>query len=287
MTADRILRIGIIFAIFLGGCTPATPAWPTTDPAIDQAVATQVAQQTQTAAVVETASPVVSAQPLQPVTTELSPAPASLLAGLVVSADTTFQFQADGTQKKFSTYQIEAVSPDLSHGLTNSNGDLWLQSFADQKYVRLTMTETRVECCMVWWVNHPEKILFLSNTLGGNNGVANHGYLTVVKQDGTGYQVLDPDHPSTGTPAVSSDGTWIAYGSGASGWIFGGELGPQEVRPADYGLQSAGTLSNPVWSPDGDHLGLDLGRQDRPDDAAGAGSRCENARARADIPGSG
>jgi Tol biopolymer transport system component len=94
----------------------------------------------------------------------------------------------------------------------------------------------------------------LSNTLGGNTGVATNGYLTVVKQDGTGYTVLDPDHPSSGRPAVSADGTWIAYGFGASGWLFGGELGPQEIKPLDYGLQSGGTLSAPAWSPDGSRL---------------------------------
>lgn len=254
MTADRILRTIIACAILLGGCAPAAPQWPTADPAIDQAVATQMAERLTESPTTASVESTETAPAAAPIVVDSKSAPASLLAGLVVFSGTTIQYQADGSTKQLSGQQIEAVSPDFSQGLTNTNGDLWLQSFADQRTARLTLTETKVECCAVWWTNHPQKILMLSNTLGGNTGVATNGYLAVVKQDGTGYTVLDPDHPSSGRPAVSADGVWIAYGYGASGWLFGGELGLQEVKPVDYGLQSGGTLSAPAWSPDGKRL---------------------------------
>lgn len=254
MTVDRILRLTIACVIVLGGCSPAAPQWPTTDPAIDQAVATQLAMQETGAPADASAVSTGAFSTDQPIQLDSTSAPASLLAGLVVYSGGALQFQADGSMKQLSAAQIEALAPDLQSGLINTNGDIWLQTFADQNTVRLTLTETKVECCATWWTNHPEKILMLSNALGGNSGVATNGYLTVVKQDGTGYTVLDPDHPSSGTPAVSADGTWIAYGNGPSGWIFGGEMGPQELKPQDYGLQGSGILSSPAWSPSGDRL---------------------------------
>jgi Tol biopolymer transport system component len=71
--------------------------------------------------------------------------------------------------------------------------------------------------------------------------------------DGSGYRVLDTEHQTTGTPAVSPDGVWITYGVGETGWLFGGEQEPIPFDPRDYGLESlkGQRISHPSWSPDG------------------------------------
>ena len=173
--------------------------------------------------------------------------------GIIFNGSELYQIQKDGSVLSLQSLPVSALSPDRQYSLTNTNGDFWLTNRATSNLVRLTMTENRVECCATWWTNHPDKILFLSNALGGNPGIATNGYLTVIKQDGTGYLVLDPDHPSSGIPAVSPDGVWIAYGQGEVGWLFGGELGPQKVDPVDYGLVSlkGQSISYPAWSADG------------------------------------
>ncbi len=251
MSARRILFLLITGSLVIAACSPLADNLPIELPSVDQAVQTQLAKIPSA-----TSLPLPTAQ----IPTFSNPTPSSgsaeLLDGLIFAGGELQQVQPDGSVNTLYSGQIEAISPDKNLGLINSNGDLWLAQFNPQSISRLTMTEQRVECCATWWNNHPQKILFLSNNLGGNTGVATSGYLTVIKQDGTGYQVLDPDHPSSGVPAVSPDGVWIAYGYGPTAWLFGGELGPQKIDPAEYGLVSlkGQSISMPAWSPDGRHL---------------------------------
>jgi dipeptidyl aminopeptidase/acylaminoacyl peptidase len=247
----------VVLCLLLSSCSP-NPANAAGDSAsVDQAVQTQLAGQINPTQTQPETLPTQTSQPNSNITNNpISTGSPSDLAGLIFSGGELQQIQLDGSVKTLYPKQIEALSPDLNLGLTNSNGDFWLVKLDTQSITRLTMTENRVECCGTWWNNHPDKILFLSNTLGGNTGVATSGYLTVIKQDGTGYLVLDPDHPSSGVPAVSPDGVWIAYGYGETAWLFGGELGPQKINPVDYGLASlkGQTISMPAWSPDGRYL---------------------------------
>jgi hypothetical protein len=247
----------VLLCILLSACSPNPAKAAGDSSAVDQAVKTQLAGQINPTQI---QPETLSTQTLQPnlniTNNPISTGSASDLAGLIFSGGELQHIQLDGSIKTLYPKQIEALSPDSKLGLTNSNGDFWLAHLDTQSITRLTMTENRVECCATWWNNHPEKILFLSNTLRGNTGVATSGYITVIKQDGSGYLVLDPDHPSTGVPAVSPDGVWIAYGYGETAWLFGGELGPQKIDPVEYGLVSlkGQSISMPAWSPDGRYL---------------------------------
>ncbi len=257
----KIIHAAVLLTLMvftICGCTPSAPQWPTLQVAVDEAVQTQMADIPAPTRPQPTIAPSSTPYPIQtlPISTLQKPISPGLLSGLVFRNGYLMQVQPDGTAVMLTDKLAEVLSPDQKYALANSNGDFWLINLLDSKLTRLTMTENRVECCAVWWTGHTDKILFLSNGLGGNNGVATNGYLSVIKQDGTGYRVLDPDHPSSGVPAVSPDGTWIAYGHGDSAWLFGGELGPQKIDPAEYGLDNlkGQTISYPAWSPDGRYL---------------------------------
>jgi Tol biopolymer transport system component len=254
----RILFILPLSTLLASACTPTTSQWPTEIVSVDQAVQTQLADKATPPSIAVPASPTTESQPeLQAtVTINQTSLPARTLAGLIFSGGDLRQVQADGSVSLLYGKPVDVLSPDRQYTLVISNADLWLTTLSSGNIARLTLTETNTECCATWWTGHADKLLFLSNGLGKNNGTGTQGYLTMVKQDGTGYRVLDPDHPSAGTPAVSPDGTWIAYGYGESGWLFGGELGPQQVNPSDYGLVSikGQTISYPSWSPDGRYL---------------------------------
>lgn len=255
MPSRRTVLPIIILTLALSGCNPQTPEWPTPELSVDQAVQTQISNLPAATATLEPTQTSPAAQPENTltITTNPDPLPPGTLAGLLFGGPDLRQVQPDGSELVIYDKPVEVVSPDNQYTLVNSNGDFWLTTLATKQLARLNMTETRVECCAAWWVNHPDKILFLSNGLGGNNGIATNGYVTMVKQDGTGYRVLDSEHPTSGPPSVSPDGTWIAYGNGEVGWLFGGELGPQQVNPVDYGLVSikGQTIAYPSWSPDG------------------------------------
>lgn len=245
----------IIPFLLLSGCSAsATPSvWPSSDSTVAQTVALpMVPRQTEAT---QPPSPTLAILPTLSVQENLTPPPSSLLAGLVYSGEQLSLIQSDGSVQVLYPGPADAVSPDLEWAVVENNGDLWLEHLTDRDLKRLTLTETRLECCASWWINHPDHILLLSRELYSTPGTTDKGLLSMVKVNGSGYRTLDPEHPSDSKPAVSPEGTWIAYGSGTSGWLFGGEAGPQEIRPADFGIaDSNGTLSYPAWSPDGKRL---------------------------------
>jgi len=260
-----MLNKGIICLLGFGwliiSCQPAAPSWPTPDADVEQAVLTQMASMprpTLYPAMDFTGTPI-STDPLSspeiltipaPIQT---PSPASRLAGLVFDAGTLVQVAQDGSLIQLYDRTVDILSADGTFALTSGNGDYWMYDLTRKSLVKLTDTSTRNECCAVWWTGHPDKILMLSSSVNAPSGVASRGYLTVIRMDGTGYMVLDPEHPTTGTPAVSPDGIWIAYGIGETGWLFGGEQDPIPFDPRDFGLESlkGQRISHPSWSPDG------------------------------------
>jgi Tol biopolymer transport system component len=99
-------------------------------------------------------------------------------------------------------------------------------------------------------------ILFSSLPRGSPQAIDASGFLSVVGSDGSNYRVLDDQHPVGGPPAPSPDGQTIAYGSGATTWLYHWETGPEVFDPEEYGLVGAGEteIANPAWSPDGTKL---------------------------------
>ncbi len=251
----------LILGLLLISCQPKTPVWPTQDSAVEDAVQTQLASQprpTLYPAMDQTLSSTESQLPTSTLviinsTKNNAPVSASVLAGLIYDDGNLVQIGQDGSRQILYDRPVDILSTDGRYTLTSGNGDYWMYDLVVRKLVKLTDTPSRHECCASWWTGHTEKVLMLSNNANSTTGVGTQGFLSVIRMDGTGYLVLDPDHPSTGNPAVSPDGIWIAYGNGEKGWLFGGEQEPIPFDPADFGLDSlkGQQISHPAWSPDG------------------------------------
>ncbi len=82
------------------------------------------------------------------------------------------------------------------------------------------------------------------------------GHLAVVRTDGTGFRLLDPDRESIGLPALSPDGQTIAFDRGKESWLYRWDRGLERLDPARFGLTSlkGQELASPAWSPDGTKL---------------------------------
>ncbi len=195
---------------------------------------------------------------------ELILASTRVLAGLVYRAflgnASLYQINAAGQSVALSNHvnvNISALSPDGRWGLVNSLGDYWIIDLAQDNLLKLTLTPDRQESGGVWWPARPGLILFDSFAVTGERDLsAGMGYLSVIHSDGSGYQVLDEEHPAVSPPAPSPDGQWVAYGAGETAWLYRWEQGPQVFDPRDYGLESlkGQRISEPQWSPDGKKL---------------------------------
>ena len=259
---NRILNFMLPIGCILVACQPVESVLPTANVAVESTLAAPAAAQ-----------PLPTLEPAADVTAVASPDPASTpvpeevsvpaqdgvsispaeVAGLVFDMGELVKVAPDGTLISLYTRPVDILSANGRYALTSGYGDYWMYDLLTGNLVKLNDTSTREECCATWWTVHDDEVLMLSAVAGASVGVGSQGYLTVIGVDGTGYRVLDADHPSAGTPAVSPDGTWIAYGMGETGWLFGGELGPLPFDPADYGLVSlkGQQISHPAWSPDG------------------------------------
>lgn len=243
--------------VFLGvaACSPQAETFPTHVPDLLQPSPTSPRLGVSSLA---TALPSHPPQPDQatpttpplPVLNETPQSPSQLAGVLLVNHAGTGRVQADGTIQILLTRPITNLSPDLSLGIEENNGDLWLYNLSTTQMLRLTMTDNRQEGLSAWWPNHPDDVLFLSNA---TDQIKAPQYLSTIHTNGTNYRVLDPDHPASGRPVPSPDGVWVAYDSEGIGWLWGGEAGPQRIDPADFGISDlkGQTISNPAWSPDG------------------------------------
>jgi hypothetical protein len=147
-------------------------------------------------------------------------------------------------------------SPDGTQAIIESQGDFLLAEPMDNPGINITHTPDRLEIAPQWWVEQPSKIVFLSKgsneaqEKGWNDTVA--GYLSMMNKDGSESVILD-DVPSYTVPALSPDGTTIAYDRSGAPMLY--EIG-KGLRPFDprlYGYQPDGGAK--FTSPSYSHFG--------------------------------
>jgi hypothetical protein len=189
-----------------------------------------------------------------------------------------WQVGVDGKPVKFleSSREVGVLSPDLKMGVRGpvSRGEtnLTLVNLAAGERIQLTDTPDRMNFNPQWWPANPETIVFISHTFNPNDQPRpGPGNLAMVKIDGTGFELLDPDNLThTYLPALSPDGKMIAYDRGGENasedgiltpWLYHLEDGPAPFDYASYGLSSVPDLSfgQAAWSPDGRYLAWVIG----------------------------
>ena len=100
----------------------------------------------------------------------------------------------------------------------------------------------------------PDVVIFLTRPVGNEDMSS---YMAAVNLDGSDYRLLDGTAAPVGLPALSPDGSTIAYDPAGRPWLYHWDTGSAAFTPADYGLQTAPEnygLSSPAWSPTGQYL---------------------------------
>jgi Tol biopolymer transport system component len=206
-----------------------------------------------------------------------TPTPAAPLPGFVYRTDDGLWW-VDGRGQPVQVLADDgeqgtpAISPDGSYVLyleeetdeadgrqsvdSGQSVDLWLADLRTGERRNLTRTPNSAETNFQWWPARPDLVIFSSRPREVLPELGVTGFLAVVGSDGDGYRVLDDQNHTGGLPAPSPDGQTIAYGSGATGWLYRWEMGPEVFDPADYGLPSYrdAHIGSPSWSPDGGKL---------------------------------
>ncbi len=158
--------------------------------------------------------------------------------------------------------QILVARPDETTGLS----DIWLRNLATGEERNLTNTSDRHEELPTWWPAHPELVFFIS---GVEQGMGSSDNPTVVRLDGEGYRILDPEHG--GSFSLAQDGSAIAYGGFESTtWLYRWDAGVEVFDPADYGLYVE-KIFQPSFSPDGRYLAWEVSGDLRQDGSSALG----------------
>lgn len=183
-------------------------------------------------------------------------APAHRASGLVLgSPSETFYVDVAGqvvalvdqprAQLSSTHDQVLFARADPSSGMN----DVWLLDRASGEERNLTNTPDRDEVSPRWWPAHPEIVFFSS---GERIGMENAERPTIVRLDGTGYQVID--EAQGGPFSLSPDGALIAYGGFDEAGVIYHWDGVREVfDPSAYGLDVE-KVFQPSFSPDGRYL---------------------------------
>lgn len=145
------------------------------------------------------------------------------------------------------------LSHDGRQAIYLDEGDIWSVNLATRSVRNLTQDSGRVHCCLSWWPERPETIVFGSWPIGSDLGPST-GYLSTVMASGRGYTVLDEESMSNAMPALSPDGKTIAYDRAGTAWLYHWDTGSEPLNLAEWGLENIQRIGGPAWSPDGSQL---------------------------------
>jgi len=241
---------------------------PTNDQAAVETAVAKMAQATLQAGMNQpTVTPQLSGEPTVTPTEPSGIIPSSPYAGLIYRlGDQLYQVEpdeetlpiADGLDPQILPGQFSpraAISPNGKQMISWWDwSDLWLVDLENGDARNITNTPDKEECCAQFWPSHPDILVFLTRP-SDSDGLSYT--MAAVKLDGSNYQLLDASASPLGMPALSPDGSTIAYDPAGRPWLYLWDSGPEAFNPADYNLQTSPDfygLSNPSWSPTGKYI---------------------------------
>jgi hypothetical protein len=179
------------------------------------------------------------------------------IAGLVytdIPADETWIIDQYGFPQRLYPERDAKPSPDGGRVLIDRDDDIWLVDLFTGEQLNLTAGANRLDGTSQWWPANPPVIIF-NSTSAESGATMSFGQPSMMRQDGSGYQVLD-ENTSFWSPAPSPDGKTIAYDTGSTAWLYNLDTGREQLNPADYRLDIPDDfkIGSPTWSPDGTRL---------------------------------
>jgi hypothetical protein len=177
------------------------------------------------------------------------------IAGLVYSyypEEETWRIDANGFPQFVYPERDARLSPDGNQVLLDRDNDIWIADLISGEEKNLTANTNRLEEGGQWWPANSQVIIF--NSIEDEWGMS-YGQATIMRQDGSNYQVLD-ENSSFWSPAPSPDGKTIAFDTASEAWLYNLDSGKEPFDVRDYGLQTSEDfrIGSPSWSPDGTKL---------------------------------
>ncbi|MGC9394518.1 MAG: hypothetical protein ACP5J4_06645 [Anaerolineae bacterium] len=263
------LSLGLLL-VLLTACT-ASEVTPTSTATSAPLPATPTTSLTITPTALPEATPSPTATALPPTATPMPKLP-PLAAGLVYSIDDRL-WRVTGTGEVMALdlpanvpYQV-ALSPDGTEAIHTVYGGgkhtlLWKDILTGEQQRLPDVAEWIVQF-PVWWVARPGWLI-----VGGvETEVQAYGYLSIMRADGSDFQILDADEMSSAFPAPSPDGDAIAYDRRGEPWIYHWGRGPEPLDLTEFGFTPGEyfAIGSPSWSPDGTRLAWVVGDELRGD----------------------
>jgi Tol biopolymer transport system component len=148
---------------------------------------------------------------------------------------------------------------------SNHMSDIWVMDVTTHARRNLSRTPRRHEATLFVWPGQPDYLFFYSwpvEVIADGEGWL--GYPTVMKTDGTEYQVISSDL-GTGLLSLSPDGRTIAYSDWEQAWYYRRGESAQLFPWQDFGLTGLKNVrfNFPSWSPDGQKIAWSLSGEDR------------------------
>ena len=141
---------------------------------------------------------------------------------------------------------------------SQGQSDIWVRDLATGAVHNLSNTSDRTEFSLHVWATQPNILLFESLPTGETQDGEAGGDFTVMKANGTGYEVVQPgNHFGIGVP--SPDGQYIAFGiyyKEEPLWLYSSTNGLNTFPFNKFRLTNVNNVSIPVWSPDGKQIAL-------------------------------
>ena len=148
---------------------------------------------------------------------------------------------------------------------SGEGSDLWVYDLATSQKRNLSNTPDRIEALDATRPMPTDPLVFYSFSARDpifSVGEGWVGYVTLMRADGTGYQVIS-DVPVTHYAALAPDGQTLAYAgyvdinsqSMQTAWLYHLGVGAQFFPLEQYGFSRADTsLASAAWSPDGKQI---------------------------------